>query len=80
MNAFTFKTLASWVGWAIVIATGMYYIANNALHYFVFSNKVESLSFWIKYNGLLLHIMCGITAISVGPFQFIKRISLQLIL
>jgi uncharacterized membrane protein len=74
MNTFTYRTLLSWLGWMIVITAGMYYIANNALHYFTSAPQDESLTFWTKYNGLLVHIVCGMIAISVGPFQFIERI------
>jgi uncharacterized membrane protein len=74
MNTFAYKALLSWLGWMIVITVGMYFIATNALHYFNAPAKSETLSFLIRHNGLLLHIVCGIVAISIGPFQFIKSI------
>ena len=77
MNTLTLKTAASWIGWAIVISAGIYYMVNNIPHYFVSAETLENFTFWARNSGLLLHILSGIIALSLGPFQFIKRIRSQ---
>jgi len=66
--------IINYFGWAIVIVASAYFIVNNALHYFAF-NKTEYNDFWpIHAPWLLVHVVGGLTALVLGPFQFIPAI------
>jgi uncharacterized membrane protein len=61
-------------GWSIVLAASFYFIYNNALHYFSYGADNYGAGFWPYAPFLLMHIICGIAALLLGPFQFIAAI------
>jgi hypothetical protein len=66
--------IVNYIGWTIVIAASGYFVFNNALHYFAF-NKTQYEGFWpIHAPWLLVHIVGGLTALLLGPFQFIPSV------
>ncbi|MEO6850865.1 MAG: DUF2306 domain-containing protein [Mucilaginibacter sp.] len=69
------KTLVNYAGWAIVLSASLYFIFDNALHYFTFNQTHYSTDYWpVHAPWLLVHIICGMTALLLGPFQFIPAI------
>jgi len=68
------KKLINYSGWGIVLAASLYFIYNNALHYFSFSAGSYGTYFWPHAPWLLVHIIGGMTALILGPFQFIAAI------
>jgi uncharacterized membrane protein len=70
------KKLISFGGWAIVIAASFYFLYNNALHYFAYNSADYSpAGFWPHFAPwLLIHIIGGMVALVLGPFQFISSL------
>lgn len=66
--------IINYSGWVIVISASAFFIFNNVLHYLVF-NKNQYTDFWpLHAPWLLVHIVGGLTALVLGPFQFIPAI------
>jgi uncharacterized membrane protein len=67
--------ILNYVGWSIVLSASLYFIFNNAFHYFSFNKHEYGASLWPQHAPwLLIHIICGMTALILGPFQFIPAI------
>jgi len=67
--------IINYLGWAIVLSVSVYFIVNNALHYFIYDSSHYPYGFWpVHAPWLLVHIVCGITALLLGPFQFMPAI------
>lgn len=52
----------------------MYYLWTRGVIYFNYSSEVYSEYFWYRAPWLLVHVICGILATLIGPFQFIPAI------
>ena len=69
----TIKTV-KYLAWIIVLSISFYFIYTNALHYFAYNSK-EFGSYWPNFAPyLIIHIIAGIVALLLGPFQFIQAI------
>ncbi len=67
--------LINYAGWAIVLSASLYFIYNNALHYFAYNSKEFGPDFWPNFAPyLMIHIVAGMVALLLGPFQFIPAI------
>jgi hypothetical protein len=67
--------IINYLGWGVVLSVSVYFIINNALHYFIYNSAHYPYGFWpIHAPWLLVHIICGMTALLLGPFQFIPAI------
>jgi uncharacterized membrane protein len=67
--------LLSFSGWGIVIAASLYFIYNNALHYFSYNVDSYGPDFYPVYApSLLIHVVGGLLALVLGPFQFMSSI------
>ena len=60
--------------WLIVIGVGAWFVATNVPHYFVFTEESYGEYYWPRAGYLLAHIIGGLIAIVIGPFQFWSRI------
>jgi uncharacterized membrane protein len=52
----------------------LYYLWTRGFVYFKFSKEVYTEYFWYRAPWLLVHVICGLTASLIGPFQFIPWI------
>lgn len=68
--------IISYVGWTIVVAASLYFLYNNALHYFSYDKAdFDPGGFWPNFApALMTHIVGGMIALLLGPFQFIARL------
>lgn len=60
--------------WIATLATGAYFVVHNVPRYFTWSAAAYGPYFWPRASTLLLHILCGLVAIAIGPLQFWPRI------
>ncbi|MEP6847065.1 MAG: DUF2306 domain-containing protein [Panacibacter sp.] len=61
--------------WACVIFFSLYYIYANCLRYFVFTPKNYHFDFfWSRKYWVFIHVVSGMLATLVSPFQFIPYI------
>jgi len=60
--------------WIIIAVISAYTIGITVSHYFEYTKESYTEYFWPRRNWLIIHILGGLTAILVGPFQFIKKI------
>ncbi|HVW16039.1 MAG TPA: DUF2306 domain-containing protein [Mucilaginibacter sp.] len=70
------RKILSYAGWTIIVAAIVFFIAIAALPYLPY-NEVHFTAggFWPHFAPwLLVHIVFGITALVLGPFQFITAI------
>ena len=59
------------IGWSIVFALALYYINTNALRYFNIDNSAVYTPLFKPYAPfIMLHVLGGMTALLIGPFQF----------
>jgi uncharacterized membrane protein len=70
------KKITSYVGWAIVLAASVYFIVNSALSYLPYNKpRLAGAGFLPNFAPwILVHIVAGMTALLLGPFQFIPSI------
>jgi len=68
--------IINYAGWAIVLSASAYFIFNNVFHYFIYGkDQYAGGGFWPQHAPwLLVHIIGGLTALTLGPFQFIPAI------
>jgi uncharacterized membrane protein len=68
--------IINYAGWAIVLSASAYFIFNNVFHYFIYGKGQYTVGgFWPQHAPwLLVHIVGGLTALTLGPFQFIPAI------
>lgn len=60
-----------WLIWAALAALGCYFVVQHALPKFVVSQEVYTDYYWDRRNTLLFHVIAGLAALILGPFQFI---------
>jgi hypothetical protein len=65
------KVLA-WSLWALALAVGLYFVLKNVPQYLVWSEATYGF-YWPRAGYLLPHILGGLVAIVIGPFQFWPR-------
>jgi len=59
--------------WACVVFFSIYYICTNCLRYFIFTPKNYHFGFfWNRKYWLFTHVVSGMTATIMSPFQFIS--------
>jgi uncharacterized membrane protein len=70
------RKILSYAGWTIVIAAGLYFIIDSAIPFLPYNqNQFKAEGFWPNFAPfLLVHIIFGLTALVLGPFQFIPAI------
>ncbi|HXL56538.1 MAG TPA: DUF2306 domain-containing protein [Chitinophagaceae bacterium] len=61
-------------GWILLLLVSVYYILHNCLPFFVFTEASYSRHFWPRASWLFIHIVSGIVATLVIPFQLIPSI------
>ncbi|MBZ5858410.1 DUF2306 domain-containing protein [Flavihumibacter profundi] len=67
--------LISIAGWGIIILASLYFIYDNAFHYFSYNVDAYGKGYWPNFAPwLLLHIVGGMIALLIGPFQFFPAI------
>lgn len=60
--------------WGIVIVLALYFIVTNALNYFIFTEEAYGNYFWPRVNWVFPHVVFGIIALLIGPFQFSTKL------
>lgn len=60
--------------WLVVAAIALYFIASHVPQFFIWSESSYGAYFWPRATSALPHVMGGLVAIVVGPFQFLSRI------
>lgn len=68
------RNILSYAGWTIVVAAIAFFIVMAALPFLPYNQKhFTDEGFWPNFApSLLVHIIFGMTALILGPFQFIK--------
>lgn len=59
--------------WALALAAGAYFVLSNVPEYFIWSEETYGY-YWPRAGYLLPHVLGGLVAIVIGPFQFWSRI------
>jgi uncharacterized membrane protein len=63
---------------AIILIAGfvlsLYFIFDKTPRYFVFTKESYGDYFWPRANWVIVHVVCGILALVIGPFQFVPAI------
>jgi predicted membrane protein DUF2306 len=54
----------------VIVGLAVYFILNNALHYYLQYDQASFGRFWTRPAALLLHTSGGIVALLTGPWQF----------
>lgn len=60
-----------WLIWAALAALACYFVVQHALPKFVVSQEVYTDYYWERRNTLLFHVIAGLAALVLGPFQFL---------
>jgi uncharacterized membrane protein len=68
--------IINYAGWAIVISASIYFLFTNAFPYLTYQQaQFAGGGFWPRFAPwLMVHIVAGVTATVLGPFQFIPAI------
>ncbi len=60
--------------WAVTLAVGAFFLLRNVPEYFVFTQESYGNYYWPRAGYLFPHIVGGLIAMVIGPFQFWPRI------
>ena len=52
----------------------LYFVWDKTPRYFVFTEQSYSPYFWPRHNWVFIHVVFGILALLIGPFQFVPAI------
>lgn len=64
-----------WVLLILLVApVVLYYLWTRGIVYLKFSREIYTDYFWSRAPWLLVHVICGVMATLIGPFQFIPAI------
>jgi len=74
MFSLSLKKILVALGILLLIVIGGRFFLRDVPHYFIFTEKSYTPYFWSRNIGLFTHILFGMTAFLLGPFQFISRI------
>jgi len=66
--------LVSRFAWAVVLVVGAYFILEGIPRYLTLSEDSYGPYYWPRVTYLLPHLLGGLVAIVIGPFQFWSRI------
>lgn len=68
--------IINFAGWAIVLSASLFFLFNNALHYFIYGKEqYAGGGFWPQHAPpLLVHVTFGMIGLLLGPFQFMPAI------
>jgi uncharacterized membrane protein len=58
----------------VVFLIAVYFVWKHALKYFSLTEEAYGPYFWPRVNWVFPHVICGVIAILVGPFQFSKKL------
>lgn len=75
-----FKLLLKIIGWGVVLTIALYFVFKNAVPHFSLDQEYYG-QHWSHAGWLLIHIVGGILALLVGPFQFwtgLKKWNMQI--
>jgi uncharacterized membrane protein HdeD (DUF308 family) len=68
------KNYFSKLAWGVIILLALYFIVTNALNYFTLTEEAYGNYFWPRVNWVFPHVIFGILAMLVGPFQFSNKL------
>lgn len=68
------KKVSTFIAFALIMLMGWYFIIKYIPRYFIFTEGSYTTYFWPKRNWLFMHIICGMLATVIGPFQFMPGI------
>lgn len=68
------RRASSSILWVMLLGLGAYFVVKNVPHYFIVTEQSYGPYFWPRAGYLLAHIVGGLTAIVIGPFQFWSKI------
>ena len=74
MKTSTNKSIAPKIGFALVMLVAVYFVVTNALRYFIFTEEAYGAYYWSRVNWVFPHVLCGVIAILIGPFQFSNKL------
>ncbi len=61
-------------GWILLLLLSLYYIYHNCFRFFIFTEASYHSHFWPRANWLFIHIVSGIVATLLVPFQLIPAL------
>jgi uncharacterized membrane protein len=74
MLSISLKKVFTAIAILALIAIGARFLIRDAFQYFVFTESTYTAYFWPRRVPVFIHILFGMTAFILGPFQFISRI------
>lgn len=73
-NALDFYKGLTVLAWAMVLSIAAYFVLMRVPRYFVWSEATYSTYYWWRASFLFPHILGGLIALVIGPFQFWPRV------
>jgi hypothetical protein len=68
------KNLYSRIGLTFILFIAIYFIIQHALRYFNLTEEAYGPYFWPRMNWVFPHVICGMLALLIGPFQFSNQL------
>jgi len=73
MHTLSLKKIITWLVIAFLVVLGLRFLFRS-FHYFTLTEASYGAYFWPRSNWVLAHLICGMTALLIGPFQFVNAI------
>jgi len=68
------KNFSKLFGLGALFIIALYFVLKHAIPYFVISEEAYGTYFWPRVNWVLPHVICGVIALLIGPFQFSNKL------
>ena len=68
------KNLYFNIGMSVVLLLAIYFVLTNAANYLTLSEDKYGSYYWSRVNWVFPHVIFGVIAILVGPFQFSNKL------
>lgn len=68
------KRAGSRIFLTVVFLIAVYFVVKHTLRYFNLTEESYGPYFWPRVNWVFPHVICGVVALLVGPFQFSKKL------
>lgn len=59
---------------SVAFLLALYFVSTRAFRFFVLEETAYGPYFWPRVNWVFPHVICGVIAILIGPFQFSERL------
>lgn len=71
------KNYSKGIALGVILLLALYFVLTRATPFFILTEESYSPYFWPRVNWVLPHVICGVVALLIGPFQFSNTLRMK---